>query len=42
VFDKNGAVAISLVAVKIPRNRSILETLDEGGKVVLFSPIIQS
>ena len=42
MFDKNGAVVISLVAVKIPRNRSILETLDEVGKVVLFSPIIQS
>lgn len=42
MYDKNGAVAISLFAVKIPRNRSILEMLDEVGKVVLFSPIIQS
>jgi len=42
VFDKNGAVAISLVAVKTPRNRSILETLDEVGEVVLYFPIIQS
>jgi len=41
-FDENGAVVNSLIAVKTLRNRSILETPAEVGKVALFSPTIQS